>query len=117
MSLLVGGIGIMNTMLLSVTERTREIGIRRAIGARSGDVLRQFLMEATVLSVSGGLVGVLLGVASSVSITRWAGWSTSISGLSVAVAFGSAAAIGILFGYYPARQASAVAPIESLRYE
>jgi len=116
-SLLVGGIGIMNTMLLSVTERTREIGIRRAIGARSSDVLRQFLMEATVLSVSGGLMGVLLGIASSVSITRWAGWSTSISGLSILVAFGSAAAIGILFGYYPARQASAVAPIESLRYE
>lgn len=116
-SLLVGGIGIMNTMLLSVTERTREIGIRRAIGARSRDVLQQFLMEATVLSVSGGLLGVILGLATSVSITRWAGWATSVSALSVVVAFGSAAATGILFGYYPARQASVVAPIESLRYE
>ncbi len=116
-SLLVGGIGIMNTMLLSVTERTREIGIRRAIGARSRDVLQQFLMEATVLSVSGGLVGVILGLATSISISRWVGWATSVSTFSAIVAFGSAAAVGIVFGYYPARQASVVAPIESLRYE
>lgn len=116
-SLLVGGIGIMNTMLLSVTERTKEIGLRRAIGARSKDVLRQFLMESTVLSLSGGTIGVILGVASSLVITRWAGWSASISGVAILVAFGAAAAIGIFFGYYPARQASAVAPMESLRYE
>jgi ABC-type antimicrobial peptide transport system permease subunit len=116
-SLLAGGIGIMNTMLLSVTERTREIGIRRAIGARSGDVLRQFLMEAAMLSIFGGSLGVMLGVVTSVAITRWAGWSTSVSGLAVALAFGSAAAVGIFFGYYPAKQASAVAPMESLRYE
>lgn len=116
-SLLVGGIGIMNTMLLSVTERTKEIGLRRAIGARSKDVLRQFLMESTVLSLSGGTIGVILGLAASFAITRWAGWSTSISGVAILVAFGAAAAVGIFFGYYPARQASAVAPMESLRYE
>lgn len=116
-SLLVGGIGIMNTMLLSVTERTREIGLRRAIGARSSDVLRQFLMEAAVISVSGGLAGVLLGIAASIAITRWAGWSTSVSAAAVLLAFCSAASVGIFFGYYPARQASEVAPMESLRYE
>lgn len=116
-SLLVGGIGIMNTMLLSVTERTKEIGLRRAIGARSKDVLRQFLMESTMLSLSGGTIGVILGVGASLVITRWAGWSVSISGVAILVAFGAAAAIGIFFGYYPARQASAVAPMESLRYE
>jgi ABC-type antimicrobial peptide transport system permease subunit len=116
-SLLVGGIGIMNTMLLSVTERTKEIGLRRALGARSKDVLRQFLMESTVMSVTGGLVGVLLGLTSSIFITRWAGWSTSISPIAIAIAFGAAAAVGVFFGYYPARQASSVAPMESLRYE
>jgi ABC-type antimicrobial peptide transport system permease subunit len=116
-SLLVGGIGIMNIMLLSVTERTKEIGLRRAIGARSSDVLRQFLMEAATLSIFGGLAGVVLGIASSIFITRWASWSTSISGLSILLAFGAAASTGIFFGYYPARQASEVAPMESLRYE
>lgn len=116
-SLLVGGIGIMNTMLLSVTERTKEIGLRRALGARSKDVLRQFLMESTVMSVTGGLVGVILGFMASIFITRWAGWSTSISPIAIAIAFGAAASVGIFFGYYPARQASSVAPMESLRYE
>ena len=116
-SLLVGGIGIMYTMLLSVTESTKEIGFRRALGARSKNVLRQFLMESTVLSVTGGLVGVILGFAASIFITRWAGWSTSISPIAIAIAFGAAASVGIFFGYYPARQASAVAPMESLRYE
>ncbi|MBV8843644.1 MAG: ABC transporter permease [Bryobacterales bacterium] len=116
-SLLVGGIGIMNIMLLSVTERTKEIGIRRAIGARRKDVLLQFLMEATTLSVAGGLGGIAIGVAASIAIARWASWAASISFISVALAFGISAAVGIFFGYYPARQASEVAPMESLRYE
>jgi putative ABC transport system permease protein len=116
-SLLVGGIGIMNIMLLSVTERTKEIGIRRAVGARSKDVLLQFLMEATTLSVLGGILGILLGFFVALSISRWAAWSATVSPLSVIVAFTVAAAVGIFFGYYPARQASEVAPIESLRYE
>ncbi|HUA84051.1 MAG TPA: ABC transporter permease [Bryobacteraceae bacterium] len=116
-SLLVGGIGIMNIMLLSVTERTREIGIRRAVGARAGDVLRQFLMEAIVLSTVGGLAGIVIGIAASDSILQWVKWSVSISPISVILSFGIAASIGIFFGYYPARQASRVAPIDSLRYE
>ncbi|HLX44276.1 MAG TPA: ABC transporter permease [Bryobacteraceae bacterium] len=116
-SLLVGGIGIMNIMLLSVTERTREIGIRRAVGARAKDVLMQFLMEAATLSVIGGLVGIVIGVVAAFSISQWASWSASISPWAVVISFGIAAAVGIFFGYYPARQASEVAPIESLRYE
>jgi putative ABC transport system permease protein len=116
-SLLVGGIGIMNVMLLSVTERTREIGIRRAVGAKSKDVLMQFLMEATTLSLLGGVAGILIGVAISMAISRWASWSAEVSGLSIALSFGVAAAVGIFFGYYPARRASEVAPMESLRYE
>ncbi len=116
-SLLVGGIGIMNIMLLSVTERTREIGIRRAVGARAGDVLRQFLMEAITLSVAGGLAGIVIGVVASDSISQWAKWSVSISATSVILSFGIAASVGIFFGYYPARQAARVAPIDSLRYE
>jgi putative ABC transport system permease protein len=116
-SLLVGGIGIMNVMLLSVTERTKEIGIRRAIGARSKDVLMQFLMEATTLSVAGGVAGIILGVGISIAISRWAAWTASVSGVSVALSFGVAAMVGIFFGYYPARRAAEVAPIESLRYE
>jgi putative ABC transport system permease protein len=116
-SLLVGGIGIMNIMLLSVTERTREIGVRRAVGARAKDVLLQFLMEATTLSALGGLSGIVIGIIVSVAISKWASWSASISVLSVVLSFGVAASVGIFFGYYPARQASEVAPIESLRYE
>jgi putative ABC transport system permease protein len=116
-SLLVGGIGIMNIMLLSVTERTREIGIRRAVGARAADVLQQFLIEAIVLSAVGGLAGVVIGAGAAGSISRIAQWSTSISLLSVAISLGVAAAVGVFFGYYPARQASRVLPIESLRYE
>ncbi len=116
-SLLVGGIGIMNIMLLSVTERTREIGIRRAVGAKARDVLRQFLVEAVTLSVLGGLAGVIIGVIAAASIARFVQWSVSISPLSVILSFGVAAAVGIFFGYYPAREASRVAPIESLRYE
>ena len=116
-SLIVGGIGIMNIMLLSVTERTREIGIRRAVGARAGDVLRQFLAEAIALSVIGGLAGILLGAAASGMIAQMLRWSTSISPASVALSFAVAAAVGVFFGYYPARQASRLDPIESLRYE
>ena len=116
-SLLVGGIGIMNIMLLSVTERTREIGIRRAVGARATDVLRQFLMEAITLSVVGGLAGIVIGVIVADSISQWVRWSVSISAMSVILSFGVAASVGIFFGYYPARQAARVAPIESLRYE
>jgi putative ABC transport system permease protein len=116
-SLLVGGIGIMNIMLLSVTERTREIGIRRAVGARPADVLRQFLMEAITLSVVGGLAGIVIGVIVSDSISQWVQWSVSISAASVLVSFGIAASVGIFFGYYPAREASRVAPLDALRYE
>jgi putative ABC transport system permease protein len=116
-SLIVGGIGIMNIMLLSVTERTREIGIRRAVGARAGDVLRQFLAEAIALSVIGGLAGIALGAAASGAIAQMLKWSTSISPASIALSFAVAAAVGVFFGYYPARQASRLDPIDSLRYE
>jgi putative ABC transport system permease protein len=116
-SLLVGGIGIMNIMLLSVTERTREIGIRRAVGARAGDVLRQFLVEAIALSVFGGLAGIALGAAASGAIAQMLRWSTSLSPASIALSFAVAAAVGVFFGYYPARQASRLDPIDSLRYE
>jgi putative ABC transport system permease protein len=116
-SLIVGGIGIMNIMLLSVTERTREIGVRRAVGARAGDVLAQFLMESIILSVVGGLLGIVIGYIASASISDFLHWSTNISLPSVALSFGVAAAVGIFFGYYPARQASRVLPITSLRYE
>jgi putative ABC transport system permease protein len=116
-SLIVGGIGIMNIMLLSVTERTREIGIRRAVGALAEEVMLQFLMEALTLSLSGGLLGIFAGIAISGVVTRMAQWSTSISPLAVAVSFGVSAAVGILFGYYPARKASLVTPMTSLRYE
>jgi putative ABC transport system permease protein len=116
-SLLVGGIGIMNIMLLSVTERTREIGIRRAVGARSDEVMLQFLMEAVTLSLGGGLLGIVLGVVASVGITRAAHWSATVSPVAVVASFGVSAAVGICFGYYPARQASRVTPMTSLRYE
>ena len=116
-SLLVGGIGIMNIMLLSVTERTREIGIRRAVGARARDVLLQFLMEAITLSLCGGLLGVVIGVIVSGSMSQLVQWSASVSWLAVLLSFGIAAAVGVFFGYYPARQASQVEPIECLRYE
>jgi putative ABC transport system permease protein len=116
-SLIVGGIGIMNIMMLSVTERTREIGIRRAVGARAHEVLMQFIMESVTLSVVGGLLGVLIGVLCAMGISRMVSWSTSISPVAVAVSFGISAAVGIFFGYYPARQASQVAPLSSLRYE
>jgi putative ABC transport system permease protein len=116
-SLLVGGIGIMNIMLLSVTERTREIGVRRAVGARARDVRRQFVAEAMTLSLTGGLAGLLLGFAASMLISRSLGWSTNLSAGAVALSFGIAALVGVFFGWYPARQAAALDPIQSLRYE
>jgi len=116
-SLLVGGIGIMNIMLVSVTERTREIGIRMAIGARRRQILLQFLVESALLSVMGGLAGVVLGIAASKVLSALAQWPTLISPAAVAGGFGFAAAIGVFFGWYPARKASLLDPIEALRYE
>jgi len=116
-SLLVGGIGIMNIMLVSVTERTREIGLRMAIGARGRDVLLQFLVEAVVLSLFGGAIGIALGFGLSRGITFWMEWPTTVSTNAVAVAFGFAAATGVFFGFYPARKAAALDPIDALRFE
>jgi putative ABC transport system permease protein len=116
-SLLVGGIGIMNIMLVSVTERTREIGLRMAIGARGRDVLLQFLVEAVVLSLVGGAIGIALGFALSQGVTIWMSWPTAVSPNAVAVAFGFAAATGVFFGFYPARKAAALDPIDALRFE
>jgi putative ABC transport system permease protein len=116
-SLLVGGIGIMNIMLVSVTERTREIGLRMAVGARTRDILRQFLTEAVSLSALGGLVGIALGVSVSQALTRVLGWPTLVTGLSILIAFAFAAAVGIFFGYYPAHKAASLDPIDALRYE
>lgn len=116
-SLLVGGIGIMNIMLVSVTERTREIGIRKAVGATRRDILGQFLVEALVLSVTGGLIGLVLGAAGSQTISRLAGWATLISPASLLLAVGFAAAVGVFFGLYPAQRAAALDPIAALRYE
>ena len=116
-SLLVGGIGIMNIMLVSVTERTREIGLRLAIGARGGDVLLQFLVEAVVISLLGGSIGIGLGYGLSQGMTEFLQWPTYVSPDAVLVSFGFAAGIGIFFGFYPARKASGLDPIEALRYE
>jgi len=116
-SLLVGGIGIMNIMLVSVTERTREIGLRMAVGARRRDILAQFLVEAVTLSLIGGTIGIALGLGGSEAISRLAAWRTLIPLDAVALAFGFAAAIGIFFGFYPARKAASLDPIEALRYE
>lgn len=116
-SLLVGGIGIMNIMLVSVTERTREIGIRMAIGARSSAVRSQFLIESVVLSLTGGLFGILLGVAVSLGIPRMLGWPTLISSMAIIGSVIFSVAVGIFFGYYPARKAASLDPIEALRYE
>ncbi|HBH01052.1 MAG: multidrug ABC transporter substrate-binding protein [Candidatus Rokubacteria bacterium RBG_16_73_20] len=116
-SLLVGGIGIMNIMLVSVTERTREIGLRMAVGARRRDILAQFLVEAVTLSLIGGTIGIVLGVGGSEAISRFAEWRTLVPPEAVALAFGFAAAIGIFFGFYPARKAARLDPIEALRYE
>jgi putative ABC transport system permease protein len=116
-SLLVGGIGIMNIMLVSVTERTQEIGLRLAVGARRRDVLVQFLVEAMVLSLAGGTIGVLAGIGASQALTILLEWPTDIGLSTIALAFGIAAAVGIAFGFYPARRASRLDPIDALRYE
>ena len=123
-SLVVGGVGIMNIMLVSVTERTREIGIRMAVGARSKDILRQFLVEAIVLSSLGGVVGIALGIGASAGITTIINtftsgtkWPVVISFPAAAIALVFAAAVGMFFGYYPARRASRLDPIEALRYD
>jgi putative ABC transport system permease protein len=116
-SLLVGGIGIMNIMLVSVTERTREIGVRMSLGARRKDILRQFLIEAILLSMLGGLIGIGLGVLAVQLIAKFAGWPVLVSIDTVGMAFGFAAAVGVFFGLYPAGKASKLSPIEALRYE
>jgi len=116
-SLIVGGIGIMNIMLVSVAERTREIGIRKAIGAKPSDIQLQFLLEAVVLSLVGGGLGIFFGIAASYAISKAAGWTVVVSPISVILAFGFAAAVGIFFGYYPARKAAKLEPVEALRYE
>jgi putative ABC transport system permease protein len=116
-SLLVGGIGIMNIMLVSVTERTREIGLRLAVGARGKDILSQFLVEAITLSTIGGLIGILLGGLGTWLVAELAAWPVQLSVLSIVLAVGFSAVIGIFFGYYPARKASSMQPIQALRYE
>ena len=116
-SLVVGGIGITNIMLLSVTERTREIGLRMSVGARASDVSSQFFSEALTLSLAGGLLGVVLGVTISLILARFFAWTTAVSFGAVALAFGIAAAIGVVSGFLPARRAAALQPIEALRYE
>jgi putative ABC transport system permease protein len=116
-SLIVGGIGIMNIMLVSVTERTREIGIRMSIGARKRDILTQFLMEAIVMSLLGGLIGIMFGVAGSSLVSKIAGWPTFVTANSILLAVFFSTIVGIFFGYYPARKASTLHPIDALRYE
>ena len=116
-SLLVGGIGIMNIMLVSVTERTREIGIRLAIGASENRVLLQFLVEAVVLSAAGGLIGIALGLGGSVALASAMGWPFVLTPFWIVVAFGISMAIGVVFGFYPARKAARMNPIDALRFE
>jgi putative ABC transport system permease protein len=116
-SLIVGGIGIMNIMLVSVTERTREIGIRMAIGARGSDVLTQFLIESIVMSVLGGVIGLLTGIGGAALLGKFTGWATATPWSAVFIAVGFSAAVGVFFGYYPARKAASMNPIQALRYE
>ena len=116
-SLVVGGIGIMNIMLVSVRERTREIGLRQAVGAKTRDILTQFLVEATTLSIAGGVVGIVVGISASAIVSKMANWPTVIGAGAVLLAVFFSALVGITFGYYPARQAAYLDPIEALRYE
>ena len=116
-SLIVGGIGIMNIMLVSVTERTREIGLRMAVGARSKDILRQFLLEALLLSLLGGLIGAAFGILSSKLFVAIMGWPVTVSSYSVIMAFTFAFIVGVFFGWYPAGKAARLIPMDALRYE
>jgi putative ABC transport system permease protein len=116
-SLLVGGIGIMNIMLASILERTREIGVRRAVGARQSDIIRQFLIEATLISFCGGLMGILVGLGMSQLIAWLAGWTTIVTSISIALAFIVSVSVGLIFGIYPARKAARLDPVEAIRYE
>ena len=116
-SLVVGGIGIMNIMLVTVTERTREIGVRKALGATKGNILLQFLVESTILCVLGGLLGLLLGASASALLAKYAGWQTIVTSSSALMAFGFSAAIGMIFGIWPAKRAASLDPIEALRHE
>ena len=116
-SLIVGGIGIMNIMLVSVTERTREIGLRMAIGATEGNVQQQFLIEAVVLSLMGGITGIIFGVGASYVIAQTLGWPVLVSPLVIVIAVVFSMAVGVFFGFYPARKAAQLDPIEALRYE
>ena len=116
-SLMVGGIGIMNIMIVSVTERTREIGLRMAVGARRRDILSQFLLEAVTLSMIGGLLGILVGVGGSMGFTAFGDWPAILQPSAIGIAFTLSAAVGVFFGFYPARKASLLNPIEALRRE
>jgi putative ABC transport system permease protein len=116
-SLLVGGIGIMNIMLASILERTREIGLRRAVGARRSDIVRQFVVEATMISFAGGTIGVVLGFVISRSIAWFAGWSTIVTFGSISLAFLVSISVGLIFGIYPATKAAGLDPVEAIRYE
>jgi ABC-type antimicrobial peptide transport system permease subunit len=116
-SLLVGGVGIMNIMLVSVTERTREIGLRMAVGARARDILQQFLVEAVVLCLTGGVVGILIGRGISLGLRNFQNWPTETSVAAIIASVCVSAGVGIIFGYYPAWKASRLDPIEALRYE
>jgi len=114
---LVGGIGIMNIMLASILERTREIGLRRAVGARRSDIVRQFVVEATMISFAGGTIGVVLGFIISRSIAWFAGWSTIVTFSSISLAFLVSISVGLVFGIYPATKAAGLDPVEAIRYE